>query len=268
MPKTTEKPTRIIAFVNHKGGVGKTTTVLNVAAGLHIRGRSVLMVDMDAQANLTTSVGLSQEEDSTIYDVLTQKKTLPEIIRKCNNGTFIAPSALDMATLAEQFASGNVLRREEILKYALESVVNDYDYILIDCAPSLDITTKNALSAATDAYVPVSAEFLPTKGLKSIIEILTNIRRNRINPNINITGVITTKFIKGRAICNDVHESLIQQFGKIVFKTTIRENVSITESPAYNKDIFEHKRSSLGAKDYMKLVDEILTRETSLLPTN
>ena len=268
MPKTTEKPTRIIAFVNHKGGVGKTTTVLNVAAGLHIRGRSVLMVDMDAQANLTTSVGLSQEEDNTIYDVLTQKKSLLEIIKPCSNGTFIAPSSLDMATLAEQFASGNVLRREEILKYALEEVANDYDYILIDCAPSLDITTKNALSAASDAYVPVSAEFLPTKGLTSIIDILTNIRRNRINPNINITGIITTRFQKSRAICQDVHDSLIAQFGEVVFKTTIRENTSITESPAYSKDIFEYKRSSLGATDYMKLVDEILARETSLLPTN
>lgn len=260
---------RVIAFVNHKGGVGKTTSVLNIGAGLARRGKKVLMIDMDAQANLTTSMHNRDTEGSldgkTMFEVLQSKLSLQDVIIPRPNGTFLAPSDLEMAQIAELYATNSsIYRPAEVLKQALQPILPLYDYILIDCAPSLDITTKNAIAAATEAFIPVSAEYLPTKGLTTITQILAGIKRSGINPEIEITGIFLTRYKKNVAICKSVYEFLQEMFGEKLFATKIPENTAITESPMMQQDIFAYSKGSLGAKDYSNLVDEILERHGDL----
>ena len=250
----------VIAFVNHKGGVGKTTCALNIGAGLIRQGKSVLLIDADAQANLTTSVGLSEEENITLYDVLREEKTCEEAI--CHVDDFdIIPAHLELSAIELELA--NALKREEILKMAIQAVSSKYDYILIDCPPALDLCTKNALAAADEVYIPVSAEFLPITGLNRILKIIDLFRRKLINPTLTVSGVIITQYNKQQTICRDVVASLKEQFGNKMFTTYIRENVALKEYAYAKQDIFRYAPKSLAALDYSNLVKEIIEREQS-----
>lgn len=250
----------IIAFVNHKGGVGKTTCTLNIGAGLRRMGKTVLLIDADAQANLTTSVGLSEEEPITLYDVLREEKTCEEAI--CYVGDIdVIPAHLELS--AVEIELSHALKREEILKMAIESVRDRYDYILIDCPPALDLCTKNALAAADEVYIPVSAEFLPITGLNRILKIIDLFRRKLINPTLTVSGVIITQYNKQQTICRDVVASLKEQFGAKLFSTFIRENVALKEYAYAKQDIFQYAPKSLAASDYGNLVQEIIEREHS-----
>jgi chromosome partitioning protein len=251
----------VIALVNHKGGVGKTTCALNIGAGLRRMGKSVLLIDADAQANLTTCVGLSQEEPITLYDIMLERTTLEESIVKRENAVDIVPASLELTVMEGEFAARGTVRREEILRRALKSVRLIYDYILIDCPPTLDICTKNALAAADEVYIPVSAEFLPMKGLSRILEMIDLFQRKEINADLRVSGVIVTRYNKQQTICKNIAEELQARFGETLFRTYIRENVALKESPAMERDVFAYAPHSLAAADYGNLVNEILERE-------
>ncbi len=246
----------VIAFVNHKGGVGKTTCTLNIGAGLARAGKSVLLIDADAQANLSTSLGLTDDEPITLYDVLYERNTLEEAIIHRDNEMDIVPSCLDLSLVESELT--NAFEKERLLRYALEPVREHYEYILIDCPPAFDLCTKNALVAADKIYIPVSAEFLPLKGLSKILEYVNLVRKKRANPTLTVAGVIVTRYNKQQTICRQVVEVLQEQFPNQVFTTYIRENVALKEFPAAGQDIFRYAPNSLAAKDYGSLVEEVL----------
>ncbi len=245
---------KIIAISNHKGGVGKTTTVVNLAAGLSSFGRKVLAVDLDPQANLTFSFGISKVETS-IYDALKGNAELPVINVKENLD--IVPSSLDLAG-AEMELNAEA-GREYILNELLQPFKNKYDYILIDCPPSLGLLTINAFTAADEIIIPIQAHFLAIKGLTKILEVISKVKR-RLNPKVEITGVVITLYDKRKILHRDVEDTIKTYFQDKVYHTKIRENIALAEAPAQGQDIFSYQSSSRGAEDYYKLTLEFLSR--------
>lgn len=245
---------KVIAIANHKGGVGKTTSVASIGAILSEMGKSVLLVDLDAQANLTSSL-LKGEQERTIYKALKGDEALPVV--KVKEQLSIVPSSLELAGI-ELELSGR-MSREFILKELIEPHLNSYDYILLDCPPSLGLITINALTAATDLYIALTAEALPTKGLKMLLDICSMVQK-RLNKDIKLSGVIITRWEKSN-LSLMVEETLRANYGEAVFTTKIRKNVSIAEAPLHSKDIIAYAPTSNGAKDYRALVEEILRRK-------
>lgn len=239
---------RIIAVANHKGGVGKTTSVASIAAALSMTER-VLVVDLDAQANLTSSL-VKGEQDITIYNAFKGDK-LPII--RIKDGLDLVPSSLDMAGIEIEI-SGR-MQREYILKDIIEPLSSRYDYILLDCPPSLGLVTINAFVAADELFIPLTAEALPTKGLSMLMDIIDMVTK-RLNPKLNLSGIIITRYEKSK-LSQTVESSLRGSFGDIVFKTKIRKNIAIAEAPLYAKDVLEYAPQSNGAQDYISLTTEI-----------
>lgn len=244
---------KVIAIANHKGGVGKTTSVASIGAILSEMGKRVLLVDLDAQANLTSSL-LKGEQERTIYKALKGDEALPVV--KVKERLSIVPSSLELAGI-ELELSGR-MSREFILKELIEPHLNSYDYILLDCPPSLGLITINALTAATDLYIALTAEALPTKGLKMLLDI-TSMVQKRLNKEIALSGVIITRWEKSN-LSLMVEETLRDSFGDKVFATKVRKNVQVAEAPLHSKDIIAYAPHSNGAKDYRALVAEILKR--------
>lgn len=247
------KQTKIISIANHKGGVGKTTTVACIGAGLAKKGYKVLLIDLDAQANLTSSL-MRDEPEISIYDTIVNDKPLNIINVKENLD--IIPASLDLATAEIELSSS--MDREYILVEQLEQIKNNYNYIIIDCPPSLGLLTINALVASTDLYIPMSAEVLPTKGMNSLIKSIEMVKR-RANKNLVLSGIIFTRW-HGRKLNKALEEQLRIQFGNIIFNTKIRENITIAEAPLMAVDLFTYNSHCNGAKDYISLVDEIISR--------
>lgn len=246
---------KIIAIANHKGGVGKTTTTAAVGQALARKGRNVLLVDLDAQANLTSFFINEENVESSVYDALIGRaERLPTI--KAGERLFIAPSTLELAR-AETDLAGRIAR-ERILSNLVERERDSYDYILLDCPPSLGIITTNALAAATDLYIPLTAEALPLVGLKMLEEIVAEVRRS-INGSLAVSGVIITRY-NNRKLNKAVLDAIRAKYGGRVFATKIRENIAVAETPLYGGNIFEYAPDSNGAKDYEALADEILNR--------
>ena len=244
---------RIIAIANHKGGVGKTTAVASIGAALANRGYKVLLVDLDAQANLTASLPYP-EDGRTIYHALRDREQLPII--QVRENLDLCPSSLDLAGVELQLSG--VMSREFILKDLLEPVSASYDYILLDCPPSLGLIAVNAFVASTDVIIPLTAEALPYKGLTMINEVLDMVKK-RLNPTLSLTGIVLSRWA-GRKLNKMVEESLRANYGAIVFDTKIRENIAIAEAPLSKEDIFSYNSESNGAKDYGALTDELLSR--------
>ncbi len=246
---------RTIAISNHKGGVGKTTTVVNLAAGLAKMGRKVLVVDLDPQANLTFSFGVSKVEES-IYDALKGNiETVPTISVREN--LYLVPSSLDLA--GAEMELNSEAGREFILKEILDPVKDNYDYVLIDCPPSLGLLTINAFTAADEVVIPIQAHFLAIKGLTKILEVINKVRR-RLNPDVQISGVIITLYDKRKILHRDIEETIKTYFKDKVYNTKIRENISLAEAPAQGADIFSYSSNSKGAQDYYNLTLEFLSR--------
>lgn len=245
--------TTIISVANHKGGVGKTTTVASVGVGLANLGRRVLLVDLDAQANLTSSL-LAQEPDVTLYDTLVEGHEL-SIIHVMDKVDLI-PSSLDLSSAELELSSK--MDREYILQELLEEVKRDYDYILIDCPPSLGLLTINALVASTDLYIPMTAEVLPTRGMNTLIRSIEMVKK-RANKELRLSGIIFTRW-HGRNLNKALENMLKKQFGDIIFETKIRENIAVAEAPLSSTDIFTYNPRCNGAKDYRALVEEIVGR--------
>jgi chromosome partitioning protein len=245
--------TKVIAFLNQKGGVGKTTSTINIGAGLAKLGKKVLLIDFDPQASLSCSLGIETPVYS-IYNLLKNEVLLEEVIVK-KEKISILPSSTQLAALEYEF--GSVHNREYILKSTLKSL-KGYDFIFIDCPPSLGLLTVNALTAAHEVYIPVQTEFLALQGLGQLMETVSVITAHT-NPDLAVGGIIGTRFNR-RKINKEVVSFLKNNFKGKAFRTVIRENVALTEAPSFGKDIFSHKPDSNGAKDYSALCKEIINR--------
>ena len=238
--------TKIIAVLNHKGGVGKTTTTINLAAALQQKKKRVLLIDMDGQANLTESCGLSIEEERTVYGAMEGEYTLP--VFELENGLSATESELINEPGRELILKGLIAKLLETRKF---------DYILIDCPPSLGLLTLNALTSADFLIIPVQAQFLAMRGMAKITNVV-GIVKERLNPNLNIGGIVITQFDKRKTLNKSVAELISESFCDKVFKTVIRDNVSLAEAPIKGMNIFEYNKNSNGAKDYMELAKEVL----------
>lgn len=247
--------TKIIAVLNHKGGVGKTTTTINLAAALQLKKKRVLLIDMDGQANLTESCGLSIEEEQTVYGAMKGEYPLPLV--ELNNGLAIVPSCLDLSAAESELI--NEPGRELILKGLIAKLLDSrkFDYILIDCPPSLGLLTLNALTASDFLIIPVQAQFLAMRGMAKITNVV-KIVRERLNPGLSIGGIVITQFDKRKTLNKSVSEFINDSFCDKVFKTVIRDNVALAEAPIKGLNIFEYNKNSNGAKDYMDLALEVL----------
>lgn len=247
---------RIIAIANHKGGVGKTTSTANIGSALAMQGKKVLLIDLDAQANLTATLVKPEEEpEQTIYEAMTGKtNSLP--IHTIRENLDIVVSSLDMASIELELA--NKMSREFILKDLIEPVTMRYDYILLDCPPLLGLVTINALVCANSLYIPLTAEALPTKGLAMLTDVLQTIKK-RPNPKLELDGIIITRY-ENCKLSNQIEASLRKTFGNSVFLTKIRKNVAIAEAPLMCTDVITYAPESNGAKDYKLLTQEIINK--------
>lgn len=248
----------IIAFANHKGGVGKTTSVANIGAALNQKGNRVLLVDLDAQQNLTSCFLPDEKVEAlevSIYEALVGKAPLPVI--PLRDGLSIVPSGIELARA--EIDLSQKLAREQLLKRLLQPIAEDYDFILLDCPPSLGVITTNALTAAEALYIPLTAEALPLKGLRMLEAVVEEVRES-INPTLSLSGVFVTRYNTRKSLNNMVLETIADKYGSVVFNTKIRENVAIAEAPLMQQPICEYAPKSKGAEDYEALTEEILSR--------
>jgi len=245
---------KVIAIANHKGGVGKTTSVASIGDALALLGKKVLVIDLDAQQNLSYALTLTEDPDVSVYDTLVKDRELPVVSIRPNLD--LVPSSLDMARAEIDMATK--IAREGSLRCAIEPLRDSYDYILIDCPPSLGIVTTNALVAADELYIPLTAETLPLKGLRMLDDVLSEVRR-RVNPNVVLGGVFLTRY-NNRKLNKEVENLIRQRYPERVFDTKIRENISLAEMPMSGQSIFDYDPTSNGAKDYMSLANEIIER--------
>lgn len=242
---------KIISFANHKGGVGKTTTTASVGSILASQGKQVLVIDLDAQANLTASL-LHGESDVSIYNALVGNESLP-VVDICPN-LHLVPASLGLAMADLELASA--MARERILAELIDEVKDNYDYILIDCPPSLGLLTLNAFTASNEIIIPLVAEVLPFKGLTMINNFIDMVRK-RLNPKAHVTGILITRW-ENTNLSKQIEKGMRAQLGELVFQTKIRKNVTIAEAPLESKNIVEYAPRSNGAKDYKAFTEELL----------
>jgi chromosome partitioning protein len=243
---------KIISILNHKGGTGKTTSTLNLGKALNLLGHRVLLIDLDAQSNLSQSMGV-EDEAETISEVFGQKlQQLP--IKKITDSFHLVPASLDLSAVEPGMYSN--INSYFLLKGLLDSVRDGYDFILIDCPPSLGIFTQNALIASNSVLITVQAQFLALKGLDTVYNLITSVKE-KLNQAITIQGLVVTQ-TNHTKLSKDIVASLKESFKEKVYGTTIRQNVAIAEASAHRKDIFSYSPESFGAIDYMNLAKEIL----------
>lgn len=247
---------KIIAFANHKGGVGKTTSAVNVGACLTKFGFKTLLVDCDGQANLSEHLGYANSE-STIYESIVKGAELPIIQIKENLD--LIPSNLELVG-AEAYLMSKPVGREIILKQVLEPVRDQYDWIILDCPPNLGQMTINALSAADEVIVPMQPERFPEKGLDSLTDVMVMIQQS-INPKLQLRGIFFTFYNAQTVLHGDLRKRITQTYPDKVFSNTIRRNVSLAEAVEREQTIFDYDKNSLGAKDYEQLTEEIFKEE-------
>jgi chromosome partitioning protein len=252
----------IISLLNHKGGVGKTTSAINIGAGLVELGKRVLLIDLDPQANLTLSLGVPRQK-YTIYEALRGEAELHPYTVKPNMDVVI--STLDLSGAEMELV--NEAGREFIMRELFVAVADRYDYIIIDCPPSLGLLTLNALTSSRYVMIPLQTEFLALQGLAKIKQVIDKVRM-RLNRNLEIGGVIPTMYNHKLVLNRDVVDTIHKYFGEKVFKTYIRDNVALAEAPAQRKDIFSYQPRSNGAADYLALCKEIIIRTAKDVPVS
>jgi len=245
---------KIIAVINHKGGTGKTTSTLNIGAGLARAKKKTLLIDIDPQSNLTEGLGL-RDVQTSIYDSIKNDTPLP--IVSISEYLDIVPSSLDL--LGAEIELVSRLGRETIVKRLLKAVPQKYDYILIDCAPALGMLTVNALVAADTVLIPLEAEYFAYRGIDRLVAIISDVRTH-YNENLTIGGVFITKINPRRVITEQITGSIKKYFEDKLFKTSIRINVALVEAQLKGIDVFEYAPASNGALDYADLTDEILVK--------
>ncbi|MDH3599812.1 MAG: ParA family protein [Candidatus Tectomicrobia bacterium] len=245
---------RTIAVINQKGGVGKTTSVANIGTGLKILEKKVLLVDFDAQAHLTYSLGLEPDDlKYVVYNLLNAEAEIDDVLIG-QDGISLLPSSIDLSAAEIKFA--NTAGKETLLKSVLDKVTG-YDFIIVDCPPNLGLLTVNALAAVQEVFVPMQAEALSIRGLNKISDMVEKVRQT-VNSDLRITGIILNQFDRRLKLHNQVRDNLQRYFSDVLFQTSIRKNISLAEAPGFGQSIFDYAPRSHGAADYLSLCREIL----------
>ncbi len=255
---------KIISVINQKGGVGKTTTVINLAAGMTMKGKKILVIDLDPQGNATTGLGVSNtDSELTIYSVLNGNKKISEVIQstKFENLNLIT-SNVDLSGLEIETAGDS--RRAFKLKDELASILNDsgasYDYIIIDCPPSLSLLTIMALVASNELVVPLQTEFFALEGLTQLMKTIERIKSN-LNPSLNIRGILLTMYDKRNKLSGEVEQEARNYFKEKVYQTIIPRNVRLSEAPSHGVPVLLYDKACPGSKSYFTFTDEFLNQD-------
>lgn len=251
---------KVICVANQKGGVGKTTTTVNLSVAISQIGKKVLIIDLDPQGNASSGLGIKKYEnqDNNIYHVLVGKKSLSQVIQTTQYENLkIAPANPDL--VGAEIELVDMPRREYRLKTAIQEIANDFEYIVIDCPPSLGLLTVNALSAASSFLVPLQCEYYALEGLSQLLNTAGIIKKN-LNSELKIEGIVLTMFDARNNLSHQVVSEIQNHFGEKVFKSIIPRNVRLSEAPSHGQSIFSYDPKSIGAKKYFELAAELVSR--------
>ena len=251
---------KIIAVANQKGGVGKTTTVVNLCCALKMRGFKVLLIDCDPQGNATSGMGVDKNTVPGTYELLTKNADIADCIKKTEYGD-VVPSNKELSGATVELVRFE--KREFVLKNALQLVYNDYDYIFIDCPPSLELLTLNALVAADSVIIPMQCEYYALEGITDLVTTI-KICKKRLNPRLAIKGIIMTMYDARTNLTQQVAFELKEYFGPLLFETTVPRSVRLSEAPSHGKPGVAYDKIGKGSRAYVKLAEEFLKREGKL----
>lgn len=254
-----QRESRVVAVINQKGGVGKSTTVINLTACLGENKKKVLVIDFDPQGNSTSGYGIEKEElDHDVYDVILHDYPIEDaIIETCEPNVFMVPATIQLATAEIELVT--TMARESVLKDAIASIRDEFDYIFIDCPPSLGLLTINALIAADSLLIPIQCEYYALEGVAKLLESMQMVKR-RMNPELEIFGVLMTMYDSRTTLSKQVVDEVRNYFGPKMFKTIIPRNVKVSEAPSHGLPVIKYARVSKGSLAYMKLAKEVVAR--------